>query len=98
MPLIPFLDRYYRRENNNGVGLGRKKIAKLATLKSNWEALDWRELGYSVHLCSATNHYKSQGTKKEQKLSGEKNGSDLGVHNSDPFLFICGHARLFTAF
>lgn len=41
---------------------------------------------------------KARGQKKEQKLSGEKNGSDLEVHNSGPFLFICGHARLFTAF
>lgn len=32
--------------------------------------------------------------KKEQQLSGGKNGSDLGVHNSGPFLFICGIARL----
>lgn len=72
---------------------------KLATLKSNWEALDGRESTVTVHLCSAANRYKSQGTKKkkkkkEQQLSGGKNGSDLGVHNSGPFLFICGIARL----
>ncbi len=80
MPLIPFLDRYYRRENNNDVGLGRKKkLRKLATLKSNWEGLDWRELGYSEHLCSATNHSKSQGTKKRAKaLKGRKTVPTLG--------------------
>lgn len=30
----------------------------------------------------------------EQRLSGEKNGSDLGMHNSGPFLFISGIAAL----
>lgn len=41
-------------------------MVKLATLKSIWEALDWRETK-SANLCSATNHCKSQGTEKEQK-------------------------------
>lgn len=40
---------------------------KLATLKSNWEALDGRESTVTVHRCSAANLYKSQGTKKKKK-------------------------------
>lgn len=80
MPLIPFLDRYYRRENNNGVGLGReKKYSEISDIEKQLGGLCWRELGYSEHLCSATNHYKSRGTKKESKSSqGRKTVLTLG--------------------
>lgn len=37
---------------------------------------------------------KARGQKKSKSSERRKNGSDLGVHNSGPFVFICGHARL----
>lgn len=72
MPLIPFLDRYYRRENNNGVGLGRKKIAKLATLKSNWEALDWRESKVTVCIYAVLLIIIKAGGQIKSKSSQER--------------------------
>lgn len=39
---------------------------EISNNKSNLEALDWRKSTATVRLCSATNHYKSNGTKKKR--------------------------------
>lgn len=66
-------------------------------MKSNWGTI--LESHVTVSICAVwLITVKARGQKKSKSSQERNNSSDLGVHNSSPFLFIWGHARLFTAF
>lgn len=75
MPLIPFLDRYYRRENN-AVGLGREMRNYRHLKAAGRDYIEESEV--IVSICALCPIIKKPGDIKEQKLLEEKMVLTLG--------------------
>lgn len=71
MPLIPFLDRYYRRENNIGVGLGKEKNSKYSDIEKQLRGTRLKNV--TLYICAVRLMIiKARGQKRAKALRREK--------------------------